>query len=208
MSPASKGYNGAVFEFKKANFDQVGRGTVWKCRSVVMFEQLDDREKAPQPSRAMTLGILTAYMVGVFGGICIFIALGKRAFGIQIASASTYTYFAFWYVFFPTRGLLEQYSLHDKAVQRRIPLLLAIHCAFLVLIFLGETIWFSMKPHLPSYWFTEHGKPVGPLYVFVVIGSVTVVFFTEVLISRRILSRRLREGLNESTTVPLSIDKL
>ncbi len=163
-----------------------------------MFEQLDDRERAPQVSRAMTLGILIAYMVGVFGGICIFIALGERAFGIQIASAITYTYFAFWYVFFPTRGLLEQYSLHDKTVQRRIPLLLAIHSAFLILMFVGETVWFSMKHHLPSYWFTEHGKPVGPLYVFVVFGSVTVLFFTEVLISRRILSRGLREGLVES----------
>jgi hypothetical protein len=163
-----------------------------------MFEQSDDREKAPQVSRAMTLGILTAYMVGAFGGMCLFIVLEERAFGVQIASAITYTYFAFWYVFFPTRGLLEQYNLHDKTVQHRIPLLLAIHCAFLILIFLGETVWFSMRPHLPSYWLTEHGKRGGPLYVFVLIGSVTVVFFAEVLFSRRILSRGLREGLAES----------
>jgi hypothetical protein len=163
-----------------------------------MFEQLDDRERAPQVSPAMTLGILAAYLVGAFGGICIFIVLAHRAFGIQIASAIMYTYFAFWYVFFPTRGLLEKYSLRDKRVQRRIPLLLAIHSAFLILIFVGETVWFSMKPQLPSYWFTEHGKPVGPLYVFAVIGSVTVAFFAEVLISRRILSRGLGEGLAEA----------
>ena len=164
-----------------------------------MFEQLDDRERAPQVSGAMTLGIVAAYLVGAFGGICIFIVLGERAFGIQIASAIMCTYFAFWYVFFPTRGLLEQYSLHDKTVQRRIPLLLAIHSAFLISIFVGETIWFSRKPRLPSYRFTEHDKRGGPLYVSIVIGFVTVVFFTEVLISRRILSRGLREGLNEST---------
>jgi hypothetical protein len=173
-----------------------------------MFEQLDDREKAPQVSRAMTLGILAAYMVGAFGGLCIFIVFGERPFGIQIATAITYTYFAFWYVFFPTRGLLEKYSLRNKTVQRRVPLLLAIHCAFLISIFLGETIWFSMKPQLPSYWFTEHGKWGGALYVLVLIGSVTVVFFTQVLISRRILSRSLREGLNESGNMPLPIDKL
>jgi hypothetical protein len=163
-----------------------------------VFEQLDDHEKAPQVSPAMTLGIFAAYLVGAFGGICIFIVLADRAFGIQIASAIMYTYFAFWYVFFPTRGLLEKYSLHDKRVQRRIPLLLAIHSAFLILIFVGETAWFSMKPQLPSYWFTEHGKPVGPLYVFVVIGSVTVFFFAEVLISRRILSQSLRDDPAES----------
>jgi hypothetical protein len=163
-----------------------------------MFEQLDERERSPQVSRSMTLGIMTAYLVGAFGGGCIFIALGERAFGIQIASAITYTYFVFWYVFFPTRGLLEKYSLRNEKVQRQIPLLLAIHCAFLISIFVGETIWFSMKPHLASYWFTEHGKRREQLYVLVVIGSVTVIFFTQVLISRRILSRRLREGLGES----------
>lgn len=163
-----------------------------------MFEQLNDRERAPQVSRAMTLGILAAYLVGAFGGLCIFIVFEERPFGVQIASVIMYTYFAFWFVFFPTRGLLEQYSLHDKTVQRRIPLLLAIHSAFLILMFVGETIWFSRKPHLPSYWFTEHGKRGQPLYVLAVMGSVTVIFFTQVLISRRILSRGLREGLGES----------
>jgi len=174
-----------------------------------MFEQLDDREKAPQVSSAMTLGIFAAYMVGAFGGLCIFIVLGEKRFGIQIATAIMYTYFAFWYVFFPTRGLLEQYSLRNKAVQRRIPFLWAIHCAFLILVFLGETIWLSVKPRLPSYWFTEYGrKRDGPLFVLVLIGSITVVFFAQVLISRRILSRSLREGQNESSDMPISIDKL
>ena len=167
-----------------------------------MFEQLDDREKASQVSGAMTLGILAAYVAGAFGGLCIFIVLGERPFGVQIATAIMYTYFAFWYVFFPTRGLLEQFNLRNKNVQRRIPLLLAIHSAFLISIFLGETIWFSMKPHLPGYWFTEYGKRGGPLYVSVVIGSVTVVFFVQVLISRRILSRSLRERLNEAGSMP------
>jgi hypothetical protein len=162
-----------------------------------MFEQLDDREKAPQVSRAMTFGILAAYLGGAFGGLCIFIVLGERPFGIQIATAIMYTYFAFWYVFFPTRGLLEQYSLRNKKVQQQIPLLLAVHCAFLILIFFGEPIWFLLMPSLPSYWFTEHGKRGGPLYIFVLIGFVTVVFLTEVLISRRILSRSLGEGLSE-----------
>jgi hypothetical protein len=198
MSPREQGVQWCRFRVQKSKSTDLERGAVWKRRSVAMFEQLDDRERAPQVSGAMTLGILAAYLVGAFGGFCNFIVLGGRPFGMQVATAITYTYFAFWYVFFPTRGLLEQYSLHDKSVQRRIPLLLAIHSAFLILIFVGETVWFSMKRHLPSHWFTEHGKRGGPLYVFVLIGSVTVVFFTEVLISRRILSRGLREGLGES----------
>jgi hypothetical protein len=95
-----------------------------------MFEQLDDHpEEEPQVSRAMTLGIAVAYLAGAFLGLCLFIALDGTPFGIQIATTITYTYFAFWYVFFPTRGLLEKYSLRDRKVQRQIPLLLAIHCA-------------------------------------------------------------------------------
>ncbi len=163
-----------------------------------MFEQLDTPERKPQVTAAMSLGILAAYLVGAFGGLGLFIVLGERPFGIQIATAFTYTYFAFWYVFFPTRGLLEKYSVRNKTVQRQIPLLLAIHCAFLISIFIGQTIWFAMKPHLPGYWFTEHGKQGGTLYVFVMIGSPVIVFFTQVLISRRILSRNRREDLNKS----------
>jgi hypothetical protein len=158
-----------------------------------MFEQLDEPRKAPQVSAAMKLGIAAAYLVGAFGGLCLFIVLGERPFGLQIATAITYTYFAFWYVFFPTRGLLEKYNLRNKMVQRQIPLLLAIHCAFLISIVLGQTIWFAMEPRL-----TEHGKSRGDLYVMVMIGSIVAVFFTQVLISRRILSRSLKEDLNES----------
>ena len=151
-----------------------------------MFEQLDQPKKRPRVSTAMSLGIAAAYLGGAFGGSCLFIFLGEKPFGIQIATAITYTYFAFWYVFFPTRGLLEKYSLRNKTVRQQIPRLLAIHCALLISIFLGQTIWFAMKPRLAD------------LYALVMIGSLVAVFFTQVLISRRVISRSLEEGLNKS----------
>ena len=162
-----------------------------------MFEQLDEQEKTRQVSKAMSLGIFAAYLVGAFGGLCLFIALGERPFGMQIATAITYTYFVFWYVFFPTRGLLEKYSLRNTTVQEQIPLLLAIHCAFLISIFLGQTIWFAMKRRLPGYWLTEDGKDWCALAMM---GSVVFIFFAQVLISRRILNRSLREHPNKSRT--------
>jgi len=163
-----------------------------------MFEQLDQPEKAPQVSIAMSLGIFVAYLVGAFGGLCLFIAIGERRLGMQIATAITYTYFAFWYVFFPTRGLLEKYSLRNKRVLQHIPRLLAIHCAFLISICLGQTIWFAKKPRLPSYWLAEHGKEGWTWYALVMMGSLVFIFFSQVLIFRRILNRSLREGLNKS----------
>jgi membrane protein YdbS with pleckstrin-like domain len=163
-----------------------------------MFEQLEGSGKVPQVSKAMSLGMFAAYLVGAFGSLCIFIVFGDRPFGMQIATAITYTYFAFWYVFFPTRGLLEKYSPRNKRVQRQIPLVLAIHFAFLIAIFLGQTIWFAKKPRLPSYWLAEHGKGGWTWYVLVTMGFLVFTFFAEVLISRRTLSRSLREGLNKS----------
>jgi hypothetical protein len=168
--------------------------------SLAMFEQLDEPEKAPKVSVGMSLGILGAYLLGAFGGFCLFISLGERPFGLQIATAITYTYFAFWYIFFPTRGLLEKYSLRNKTVQQQIPPLLAIHCALLILIFIGQTIWFA-KAHPLGYRLTEHEKPGGTSYAWAMIGPVAVFFFTQVLISRRIVSRSLREDLNKSGSV-------
>ncbi len=163
-----------------------------------MFEQLEESGKVPQVSKAMSLGILAAYLVGAFGGLSLFIAFGNKPFGMQLATAITYTYFAFWYVFFPTRGLLEKYSLRNEKVQQRIPLLLAVHCAFLISIFLGQTIWLAIKPRLPSYWLAEHGKGGWTWYVLVMMGFLVFTFFAQVLISRRILSGSLRERLNKS----------
>jgi hypothetical protein len=143
----------------------------------------------------MSLGIGAAYLVGAFGAIFLFVVLGERRFGIQISTTITYTYFAFWYIFFPTRGLLEKYSLRNKRVQQRIPHLFMIHCAVLILMFLGQTVWFAMKAGLPGFWLTELGKRDGtPLMIVFFVA----VFFTQVLISRRILSRSLRMGPNES----------
>jgi hypothetical protein len=163
-----------------------------------MFEQLDEPQKAPRVSVAMSIGISVAYLLGAFGAFCLFIVLGEKPFGIQIATAITYTYFVFWYVFFPTRGMLDKYSLRNKAVQQQIPTLLAIHSAVLILICWGQTIWFAMKPHLPSYWLTKHGKQGMTLYEWAILVSPVALFFTQVLISRRILSRSLGGAQNES----------
>src|SRR5215469_4856874 len=123
-----------------------------------MLEQLGEPEKSPRISRSMSLGILAAYLLGVAGAFFLFIFLQDRPFGIQIATVIVYTYFAFWYVFFPTRGLEAKYSLRDKSVQQQLPRLLVIHSASLIFIFLGQTVLRAMKLRLPSYWLTRRGN--------------------------------------------------
>ena len=162
-----------------------------------MFEQLDEPEKRPQVSTATSLGIAAAYLAGVFGGLLLFIVLADKPFGIQITTAIVYSYFIFWYVFFPTRGLLEKYSLRDPVVQQQVLRLLAIHLAFLTLIVVWQTVLFTVKSRLLNYWLTEHGKRWDTLYELVLIGSFAIVFWAQVLVSRRILSRSLRNGSDE-----------
>ncbi len=165
-----------------------------------MFEQLNKPEETTRISVAMTLGILATYLIGAFGGLCLFLFLEDRPFGTQIATVMVYTYFVFWFTFFPTRGMPEQYSLQSKTVQRQIPRLLTIHCACLTLILLEQTVLFAAKRHLPSYWLTEHKDPRGTLYDWVLLASSGVVFFSQVLFSRRILSRSVKEDSCESPT--------
>ena len=83
-----------------------------------MFEQLDEPQKKPHVSTAMTLGILAAYLVGAFGGFCLFIILSDRPFGIQIATAITYTYFAFWYVFSRREGYSKNIACETRQSER------------------------------------------------------------------------------------------
>jgi hypothetical protein len=104
--------------------------------------------------------------------------------------------------------LEETYSLRDKAIQQQFPRLIAIHCGFLTCIFLGQTVLFAMKPRLPSYWFTPHGKQGDTLYGALIIVP-AIVLTTQVFISRRILSRSVkRKSEISQTDMPSSMDKL
>ncbi len=158
-----------------------------------MFEQLGEPEKPPKVSIAMSLGLFVAYMVGALGGLGLVIAFGDRPFGIQIVTAITYTYFAFWYIFFPAKGMLERYSLSDKRVQQEFPRILAIHCAFLILVFVVQTTLFAIKPRLPAYWLIKQGTRQSSWYELLIVVPFVAMFFTQVLISRRSLRRSLEK---------------
>jgi hypothetical protein len=129
-----------------------------------------------------------ALLVGL-AALLLFVLLGERPFGIQIATAIIYTAAVFLFVFLRSR-LGRGYSLRERTVQQRLPRLLAIHGAFLVLILVIQTAEFALRPHLPGNWFKKASKGVTwfeyvALWIYVLTGM------TQVLISRRILSRSL-----------------
>jgi hypothetical protein len=83
---------------------------------------------------ALVLAVLSLYTV--FGD----------SVGIPAANLISYTAVVFWFVFMGSKWLGAGYSLRDKAVQRMIPRLLAIHAVFLVLVFAGRPQRFPCSP--------------------------------------------------------------
>jgi hypothetical protein len=127
---------------------------------------------------ALVLGVLSLYTV--FGD----------SVSIPSANLISYTAIVFWFIFMGSKWLGGGYSLHNKAIQRTIPRLLAIHAGFLVLILAVQSLAFSSTPRLPADWLLEHGKDPswfvsGLMVIFVLIGTV------QTYLSRRILSRSI-----------------
>jgi hypothetical protein len=127
-----------------------------------------------------------------------YVALSDTPFGIQITSMITYTGFVFLLVFCDTRGW-KGYSLAEKAVRQKLPLLLCIHAGFLVIIFTGITIAIRIHPHLSLFWTLERDRGgrgrFSSLSYFdnLSILSFVAIVFTQTLICRRILGRALKD---------------
>ena len=109
---------------------------------------------------------------------------------IPVANLVSYTAIVFWFVLMGSKWLGAGYSLYNKTVQRMIPRLLAIHAAFLVLVFAMQATAFALKSHLRDEWLVDRGRNPswfvsGLMLAFVSIATVQVYLF------RGILSRRL-----------------
>ena len=148
---------------------------------------------------------MVAVPVGLLVVVPLFIVLSDKRFGIQIATAITYTAAVFWTTFFPGRWSDTGYSLGEKAVREKLPRLLAIHSVFVVLIFSMQTVAFAARPHLPTYWLTEHGPKHDSLYECALLITPLLIGTAQVLIARGILSRSTR---GYSTNVGLRNDNI
>lgn len=119
--------------------------------------------------------------------------LRENPFGIQIVSLLWYTGFVFLLVFCNTRGS-RGYSLSEKAVRNRLPLLFCIHIGLLAVLFAGLTGAILLRPHLSDSWTAERGSrsPSSYFELLLFLTGLTILF-AEVSIFRRILDR----GMND-----------
>jgi hypothetical protein len=126
------------------------------------------------------------------------ITLRTNPWSIQIVSPIPHTYAVFLFVFCDTgnrgRKDLKGYSLREKAVRQKLPLLFYIHAAFLSAMFAVETSAILLRPHLSRFSAWEMGKSEPLLNYFDLIAFLTgfAITVTQITISRRILGRALK----------------
>jgi hypothetical protein len=161
---------------------------------VPQLEAINTMDTPPQVSLAKAAVTLVGVMGVLLGTFLLVILLDGRPFELQTISFIVDTEFVFFFVFCNSHSW-RGYSLRNKAVQQQLPHILQIHCLFLVLLIAVETFALSERPHLPHSWLVDPGYryTTSPFEsVLFLIGMAIVL--TQVLISRKILSRAL-EGV-------------
>lgn len=145
-----------------------------------MFELLSPTAKNVQDDPVTlreALGVYALLMTVVFVTVFAAVSLGDQPHGMQLAALIGYSGLVFTYMFFRTRGVPTRYSLAATYVQRQLPGLLLIHCAYLMMLYVVAGWTLERRPALPSFLLD-----VG----FLLIG------LTQVIVSRTILSRAKR----------------
>jgi hypothetical protein len=120
--------------------------------------------------------------------VLLYVLLMNEPYGIPTVTLVGYTGFVFLLVFCDTRGL-KGYSLFRKAVRQKMPRLLAIHAAFLVVVFTVVTIAPWLRRSVPNSWLVEGGRKHVSLFEYLLALIGTAICMIEVWISRKILSR-------------------
>jgi hypothetical protein len=158
-----------------------------------------ERESVSGVAVLKELGPILAIPFVMVGSVILFAVYGEYPFVKQIALLLGYTYFVFLLVFCDTRSW-KGFSLSNKAVQQKLPLLLCIHAGFLMVIFAGVTGAILVHPHLSLFWTLERDSGGSSRFSnmsyfdFMSVAACVAVLFAQALISRRILGRALKNN--------------
>ena len=125
----------------------------------------------------------------------VFVALRDNPFEIQIASTIGYTGCVFFFVFCdagPGRAInakgTKGFSLGEKAVRQKLPLLACIHAGSLEVLFAGVTGAMRLRPYA---WFLWHLDTV--YFDFILLFTGVSIAFAQLHFFRRLLGRALKD---------------
>jgi hypothetical protein len=140
-------------------------------------------------------GVFIVIPVTVLATLIVFVALRDNPFAIQIASIIGYTGSVFFFVFCDAgsgRAIggkgTKGFSLGEKAVRQKLPLLVCIHVGSLVVLFAGLTGAMWLRPHTWSLWRLD---TVYFDLVLLFIGM--AIAFAQITFFRRLLGRALND---------------
>jgi hypothetical protein len=140
-------------------------------------------------------GVFIVIPVMFLATMLVFIALRDNPFEIQIASMVVYTGFVFFFVFcdagsgraIKAKGT-KGFSLGEKAVRQKLPLLMSIHVGSLVALFAGETgaMWLRLHTRFLRHLDTDY-------FDFILLFTGVAIAFAQIHFFRRLLGRALKD---------------
>lgn len=140
-------------------------------------------------------GVFIVIPVMLLATMLVFIALRDNPFEIQIASMVVYTGIVFFFVFCdagPGRAIKAKgtkgFSLGEKAVRQKLPLLVCIHAGSLVVLFAGVTgaMWLRHRRWFPWHLNTDY-------FDFISLFTGVAIAFAQVHFFRRFLEHALKD---------------
>lgn len=124
-------------------------------------------------------------MAGLLLILLLYMVLGDKPYGVQIATLIAYSMAVFFSVFMRSR-LGHGFALRSEAVVRCAPRLLRLHLGALAIVFALQTIALEIWPHLPLWWVHEDTRHQSPfslvlLIFFTIFGVAQIVWFRSIL---------------------------
>jgi hypothetical protein len=158
----------------------------------------DSCSKQPKFSAKRFFLFLPVFLTMIPGSFILFIFMGDRPYGIQLASVIGYSAAAVLYTFSSNRGL-PRYLFSCPIVRGQLYRLTLRHFAFLIALFAVETIALQIRPRMPGWWFVARGRNMPPftLAMFILCGSLLL---TQVLTNRSALKRAHLEHIRKPAT--------
>jgi hypothetical protein len=149
------------------------------------------------PPRFLAFALLFVVMLG--GGSILLFLLSDTSYGIQLASAISYTAAVMLYGFARNRNGIVPYLFTCPVVVTQYPRLLKRHAGFLALLIAFETIALRVKPRLPEWWNTSSGRNMPPFLIAVALPCF-ILAIAEILTNRGILERAHNDRFGEPPT--------
>jgi hypothetical protein len=144
------------------------------------------------------LGVFVVIPVAFLASMFVFIALRDNPFEVQIASIIGYTGCVFFFVFCdagPGRVYSKKakgtkgFSLDEKAVRQKLPLLVCIHAGSLVVLFVGVTGAMRLRPHTWFLWRLDTAY-----FDEILLLAGVAIAFAQIHFFRGILARALKDA--------------